>query len=165
MGMQMKSLNSIFQQLQLSFSLWTDDINQHEVKNIIYLIEQAKLYLNAAEKIPEDNINQFIANLRYDINEFYVHSQAEVKHSLYLGLLNETFWQKMSEITDKSQVEWSELPGDIEHQGIYHSGDFIGFGELECQQCQQSIIYSHASEVLRCFACEGDCFNRIPLKP
>ncbi|NQZ86142.1 MAG: zinc ribbon-containing protein [Colwellia sp.] len=161
----MKSKNSVFQDLYQALVIWAEDVNQHEITDIVEKIEKSKLYLQAAEKLPEEKVKQFVDNLRFDIREFIQQNELQAKNSLYLGLLNESFWNNMQAITDKSQVEWSELDDDFKHHGEYKSGDFIGFGFLECQNCHEKITYSHASDVADCFSCSGNTFIRLPFSP
>jgi hypothetical protein len=161
----MKTKNSVFQDLYQALVTWADDVNQHEITDFVEKVEQSKLYLQAAEQLPENKVKQFVDNLRFDIKEFIKQNEAQAKHSLYLGLLNESFWQNMQAITDKSQVEWSELDDDFKHHGEYKTGDFIGFGLLECQHCHETITYSHASDVVDCFGCGGSSFIRLPFSP
>jgi hypothetical protein len=161
----MKSENSVFQELYQALVTWAEDVNQHEITNIVDKVEQSKLYLHAAEQLPEDKVKQFVDNLRFDLKEFIQQNQAQAQHSLYLGLLNESFWQNMKAITDKPQVEWSELDDDFKHHGEYKSADFIGFGLLECQHCREKTTYSRASDVADCFNCGGSSFIRLPFSP
>jgi hypothetical protein len=161
----MKSKNSIFQDLYQALVTWAEDVNQHEITDIVEGVEQSKLYLKAAEQLPEDKVKQFLDNFRFDIEEVIQQSQAQVKDSLYISLLTESFWNNMRSITDKSQVEWSELDDDFKHHGEYQSGDFIGFGILQCQNCHEKITYSHASDVADCFSCGGSTFTRLPFSP
>ena len=128
-------------------------------------VEKAKSYLAAAENIPEEKVKQFIENFRYDLKEFHQQYNAQLQHSVYLGLLNERFWSTLVNVTDKSQVEWAELSDDFKHHGQYESGDTIGFGELECIECHQSIMIHHLSEVYDCLNCGGHKFIRKALAP
>lgn len=161
----MKNPSNTFDSIYNSLSQWFDDFNRHEVTNVIDIVAQAKLYLEAAESIPEDNIKQFLANFRYDLHEFHQQYNAQLQHSVYLGLLNERFWMALTNITDKSQIEWAELNDDFKHSGEYHSGDSIGFGELECIACHQSTIIVYLSEVSNCMHCGGKSFTRKALAP
>ena len=161
----MKSKHSVFQNLYQALVTWAEDVNQHEITDIVEGVEQSKLYLKAAEELPEEKVKQFIDNLRFDVKEFVQQNEKDAKGSLYLGLLNESFWNNMQRITDKSQVEWSELDGDFKHHGEYKSGDFIGFGLLECQNCKEKITYNHASDVADCYLCGGNTFIRLPFSP
>ena len=144
---------------------WFEDVKQHEVTHIVEVVEQVKAYLSAAEAIPEDKVKQFINNFEHDLKEFYEQNQADIQHSVYIGLLNETFWAKLAQMTDKSQVEWAELTDDFKYHGQYHSGDFVGFGELECQKCHHKITILHLSEVVDCDECGGSKFTRLALMP
>ena len=161
----MKTKNSVFQDLYQSLVTWAEDVNQHEITDFVEKVAKSKLYLQAAEKLPEDKVKQFVDNLRFDIKEVIKQNEAQAKDSLYLSLLTESFWNNMNAITDKSQVEWSELEDDFKHCGQYKSGDFIGFGILECQYCHKKFTYSHASDVADCFSCGGSTFLRLPFSP
>lgn len=154
-------LNNIYQTL----TRWLEDIKAHEITSMVDFVEQAKKYLTAAEALPEEKVGQFIDNLKYDLTEFYQQSKIEAQHSTYLGLLEENFWRELAKITDKSQVEWSELQGDFKHQGDYQQGDFIGFGVLVCKKCHQQMEYFHPSEVIACPNCSAIHFERYALSP
>lgn len=144
---------------------WLDEMKELQKPKITELVKHAKAYAKAAENMSEEKINQFADNLKHDLHDFYQQNQAEAKHSIYLGLLNETLWSNLAQLTDKSQVEWAELVEDFEHDGVYKTGDIIGFGELVCQQCNEKIHIMHVSEVAACANCGGGSFTRLPLDP
>jgi len=161
----MADKNNVIVALYQNISKWIEDTQAHEITKMVDLVEQAKAYLIAAESIPEREVKQFINSFIFDLNEFYRQNQRQAKNSLYLGLMNESFWQILATMTDKSQVEWSELIDDFEHNGIYCVGDYIGFGELECQKCHQTLSITHLSKVSSCIECDGQQFIRHPMKP
>mgnify|MGYP000586742207 FL=1 len=144
---------------------WIEDVKQHEMTDIVELVEQVKAYAKAAEAIPEEKVKQFVDNFEHDLKDFYHQNQSDMKHSVYLGVLNEAFWEKLAQMTDRSKVEWAELVEDFQHQGKYQSGDFIGFGVLECIKCHHKVEVSHYSEVIDCSECGGQEFTRLPLSP
>lgn len=148
-----------------SMASWLTDVKKNEVTQIVELVEQAKVILKAAESIPEEKVKQFVSNFTYDLHEFYQQNQEEAKHSIYLGLMNESFWAILVNITDKSQVEWAELCEDFEHNGEYQKGDVIGFGQLCCQNCQKTRMISHLSTVDECLYCGHQLFTRQSLTP
>ena len=154
-------LNDFYQ----SMSAWLTDIKKHEVTQLVELIEQAKVILKSAESLPEEKIKQFINNFTYDLHEFYQQNQQEVKHSIYLGLMKESFWAVLANITDKSQVEWAELCEDFVHNGEYQKGDVIGFGQLCCQKCHNIRLITHLTTVDECLHCGHEHFNRQGLTP
>ncbi|SEK44386.1 Zinc-ribbon containing domain-containing protein [Colwellia chukchiensis] len=161
----MNKSTSRIQQVYQQLHDWLEDTQAHEIRSVVELIEQAKAYAVAAEQIPAQKLQQFMANLKYDLSDFYQQYQADIKHSLYLEVLNESLWASLSQITDRSQVEWSELMDDFQHQDGYHVGDYVGFGQLQCQNCQHNISYYHASVVAECIACGGKDFYRLSLTP
>ena len=106
---------------------WLDEMKSIQKPKITQLVKQAKLYIEAAENMSQEKVNQFTDNLKYDLHDFYQQNQSQAQHSIYLGLLNETLWSNLAQLTDKSQVEWAELMDDFEHDGIYKTDDIIGF--------------------------------------
>ena len=121
----MKKKQSQIQELYQKLQTWLEDTKDNEIRSAVELLEQARTILIAAEQIPEQQIKQFIANLKYDLGDFYQQYQADIKHSIYLELLNESLWSSLAQITDKSQVEWAELMDDFQHQNGYQVGDYV----------------------------------------
>lgn len=144
---------------------WLNDVAAQQKPHIEQFVKQAKLYASAAETMSEEKLQQFTDNLRYDLHDFYKLNRAEAKNSVYLGLLSEALWDNLAKLTDKSQVEWAEILEDFNHDGFYHTGDFIGFGELECEQCQEITTVMHFSKISNCIHCDSKTFIRLPLKP
>lgn len=144
---------------------WIEQTKSHEITKIVEVVEQAKAYISAAESIPQQKIEQFIDSFIYDLHDFYQQNQKQVKNSVYLTLMNERLWQSLATMTDKSQVEWSELMDDFEHDGIYRLGDYIGFGELCCEHCQEKMTITHLTKVTACSHCHGETFIRQGMMP
>ena len=161
----MSHQNDYFADIYRKLNDWLVEVKVEQKPHIDEFIKQAKLYAGAAETMSEEKLQQFIDNLKYDLRDFYQLNRAQAKDSVYLGLLNETLWDNLAKLTDKSQVEWAELVDDFEHDGVYKSGDFIGFGELQCEQCDEIITVMHASKVTECLQCGASQFFRLPLKP
>jgi len=161
----MTKKNVLFDELYQTIHDWINDVKNNELTHAIEIIEQAKTYVHAAEAIPEEKVSQFIESFRYDLVAFYHHNQSQAKHSLYLGLINETFWKTLATMTDKSQVEWSELIEDFQHDGFYFTGDYIGFGELECCQCATKLTITHSTKISSCINCHSGKFIRHGLMP
>lgn len=153
------TFDNIYQKL----SDWLDDVKDHEVNQLVAIVEEAKGLAIAAETLSEERIKQFVDNFQYDLKEFSEQWQNESKHSLYLGLLNETWWDTLSKAADQTQIEWAELPDDFAHDGVYKKGDFIGFGRLKCCSCSEELTVSHFSEVGECAHCGHGEFTRQPL--
>lgn len=154
-----------FSQFYSRLSSWLTDVKRNEITHIVELVEHAKTVALAAEQIPEEKLQQFISNFIFDLREFYLQNQQQMQHSIYLDLMSESFWAVMANITDKSQVEWAELTDDFKHDGLYQTGDMIGFGQLECTQCKKTLLISHLSEIGDCLYCGHHYFFRKSLTP
>lgn len=161
MAEEKEYLIDVYQKL----NAWLNEVTEIQKPKVNEILKQAKLYAKALEHMTEEKLAQFVDNLRFDLHDFYQLNQAQAAHSIYLGLLEESLWATLAQLTDKSQVEWAGLVEDFEHDGRYHAGDIIGFGELACQQCQQTITVMHASELGVCAKCGGEVFSRLPLTP
>ncbi|MDI5677483.1 hypothetical protein MJL30_38810, partial [Salmonella enterica subsp. enterica serovar Anatum] len=46
----------------------------------------------------------------------------------FLPGIKESLWQELADITDKTQLEWREVFQDLNHHGVYHSGEVVGLG-------------------------------------
>ncbi|TMM46913.1 zinc ribbon-containing protein [Colwellia ponticola] len=157
--------NDYFADIYRKLNDWLTEVKVEQKPHIDEFIKQAKLYAEAAETMSEEKLQQFTDNLKYDLHDFYQLNRKQVEDSVYLGLLNETLWDNLAKLTDKSQVEWAELVDDFNHDGVYKSGDFIGFGELQCEQCDEITTVMHFSEIADCAHCGSKDFIRLPLNP
>lgn len=156
----MKNTNKASGYVYEKLTQWFDDFKEHEVTDLVALVEKSEALVVAAESISEEKCKQFIENFTYDLQDFYAQYKAEVKHSLYLSLMQEKFWRTLADITDKSQVEWVELKEDLEHKGEYYEGDIIGFGVLECAHCYHTLTITHLTHVDKCEMCGSQHFHR-----
>ncbi len=161
----MSNKNDYFADVYQKLNAWLNEVKVEQKPRIEQFLKQAMLYGRAAEEMSEEKLQQFMANLKYDLHDFYQQNQAQAKHSVYLGLLNETLWDNLAKLTDKSQVEWAELIEDFEHDGNYVAGDMIGFGQLQCDTCDETLTIMHLSEVAPCAKCGGESYTRLPLNP
>ncbi len=121
-------------------------------------------YGTAASDLTKDEWAIVTAYLKSDLKAFEKESESytdEVKH----GVLAETLWQRLALITDQSQVEWHELMNDFKHQGVYDAEEWIGFGDLVCEQCGRTLSITHMQKIEPCAQCGHQHFHRNPLSP
>ena len=45
-----------------------------------------------------------------------------------MRVIKESLWRELADITDKTQLEWREVFQDLNHHGVYHSGEVVGLG-------------------------------------
>src|SRR5690606_21885938 len=95
----------------------------------------------------------------------YEESQDEIADSVFMRVIKESLWQELADITDKTQLEWREVFQDLNHHGVYHSGEVVGLVNLVCEKCDHHIAV-YTPEVLprRRKAAHG-IFHRLPLEP
>lgn len=65
----------------------------------------------------------------------YEESLKEESDSVFMRVIKESLWQELADITDKTQLEWREVFQDLNHHGVYHSGEVVGLGNLVCEKC------------------------------
>lgn len=58
----------------------------------------------------------------------YEESLKEESDSVFMRVIKESLWQELADITDKTQLEWREVFQDLNHHGVYHSGEVVGLG-------------------------------------
>ncbi|MCJ8297129.1 MAG: zinc ribbon-containing protein, partial [Colwellia sp.] len=111
--------NDYFADIYQKLNDWLAEVKTEQKPHLDEFIKQAKLYAGAAETMTEEKLKQFSDNLKYDLHDFYQLNRSQAKHSLYLGLLNETLWENLAKLTVQSLVEWAERVDDFDHDGQY----------------------------------------------
>ncbi|GAD91092.1 MULTISPECIES: zinc ribbon-containing protein [Vibrio] len=132
-----------------------------EINNVIATSEKV---VEAANDMTKDELALVSAYVKSDLQEFANSFEKSKSGPFYLTIAN-TLWQSLSDITDKTKVEWVEFFKDLDHQGVYKSGELIGLGVLVCEKCGHKTTYNHPTEIIACTQCGHDEFTRLPLKP
>lgn len=121
-------------------------------------------YINAATDMTKDELALIEAYLKRDMQSFsehYLHQQKpEVDSEAFRRVIADTIWEKLADITDKTQLEWTEVMRDIEHHGVYHSGEVIGLGVLVCEKCGKQTAHYHVAVLTPCIQCGNNTFSR-----
>ncbi|TLU67708.1 hypothetical protein FE810_01805 [Thalassotalea litorea] len=154
-----------YQSFYKRMSKWLTELREDEEKSFKTLVEKGEEYLQAAEDLSVNEYQLSLQGFKNDLQQFYQEYKQQAEQSLYLKNIREGIWFQLAQLTDKSQVEWSELEEDFEHKGIYHSGELIGFGQLRCIQCEHKVDIVHPSKIIPCVQCNGEEFERLPLSP
>ena len=100
--------------------------------------------------------------VRRDLEEFarsYEESQDEIADSVFMRVIKESLWQELADITDKTQLEWREVFQDLNHHGVYHSGEVVGLGNLVCEKCHHHIAVYTPEVLSLCPKCGHDQFQ------
>ncbi|MEZ9834213.1 zinc ribbon-containing protein [Vibrio breoganii] len=137
---------------------------KHSPDEINNVIANSEKVVEAANDMTKDELALVSAYVKSDLQEFANNFEESKSGPFYLMIAN-TMWQSLLDITDKTKVEWVEFFQDLEHQGVYKSGEIIGLGVLICEKCGHRTQYNHATEIQACPQCGHDEFSRQPLKP
>ncbi|ACT12236.1 zinc ribbon-containing protein [Pectobacterium aroidearum] len=132
------------------------------------LVQSARKTLQEGSELTQKEIEQVIQAVQRDLEEFgrsYSESQDEFTDSVFMRVIKESLWQELADITDKTQLEWREIFKDVNHHGVYHSGEVVGLGNLVCENCHHHIAFYTPEVLPLCPKCSHDLFHRQPFQP
>ncbi len=132
------------------------------------LVEQARLRVTQTGELTRTEIDELIKAVRRDLEEFarsYEESQSDAEDSVFLRVIKESVWQQLADITDITQLEWREVFQDLNHHGVYHSGEVVGLGNLVCEKCHFHLAVYTPDVLPLCPKCGHDQFQRRPFEP
>ena len=137
-------------------------------RDIDALVEQARARVSQTGELTRTEVEEVTRAVRRDLEEFarsYQESQEEVTDSVFMRVIKESLWQELADITDKTQLEWREVFQDLNHHGVYHSGEVVGLGNLVCENCLHHIAVYTPEVLSLCPKCGHDQFQRRPFEP
>ncbi|MCL1123819.1 zinc ribbon-containing protein [Shewanella surugensis] len=140
--------------------------NDMTIKKLYQEVSQGKEYLALKAQVKEDELALVEQFLKRDIASFLQEkNDADLSYSPFFIAAKNTFWHWLSEITDRSQLEWTELAQDFKHQGVYVSGEIIAQGCLACTACGHKMYIEFPDLIPDCPECDNDKFYREALAP
>lgn len=142
---------------------WLKDVEHNEMKHLIENLMQGEQKLKAFKHTSEKQLAIYQKNLLLDLSH-YQQNKSQY-NDLALQEFKETIWCELAVIADKSQLEWQSLLEDFKHNGEYHQGQWIGFGELVCKECGDITHSFHPTQISACNECGGIYFIRRALSP
>ncbi|QIR15469.1 zinc ribbon-containing protein [Shewanella aestuarii] len=153
---------SLFEQVKQQF----EQDNSLTAKSLFASVTQGKNYLQLKSTADEQELALVEEFLKRDIANFLKDQTADdMSYSPTVIAFENTLWHWLSEITDKSQIEWHELQQDFKHHGCYKSGEIINQGMLTCDQCGYQMQIDFPGVIPDCPQCDSDTFSREPLSP
>ncbi|NMP16842.1 hypothetical protein [Thalassotalea sp. HSM 43] len=156
----MAEKNQQYQSLFDRIGDWLNEAAPNEMNNVKQWVSKAEQLIDAAADVSVNEYQLSIDSFKHDLFGFYRHYQQDAEQSLYLVGLQEGMWQHLANMTDQTQVEWQEFLDDIDHDGVYKSGDLIGFGRIICTNCQHKMDITHACKVIDCPNCGHTSYIR-----
>lgn len=137
-------------------------------RDIDALVEQARARVSQTGELTRTEVDELTRAVRRDLEEFaisYGESQDELKDSVFMRVIKESIWQELADITDKTQLEWREVFQDLNHHGVYHSGEVVGLGNLVCEKCHFHLAVYSPDVLPLCPKCGHDQFQRKAFEP
>ncbi|MCL1142011.1 zinc ribbon-containing protein [Shewanella gaetbuli] len=153
---------SLFEQVKLQF----EGDNSLTAKSLFKSVTEGKNYLQLKKKADEQELALVEEFLKRDIANFLkAQTEDDISYSPTAIAIENTLWNWLSGITDRSQVEWHELQQDFKHHGTYKAGEIINQGTLICDNCGHSMQINFPGVIPECPSCDSDAFSREALAP
>ncbi|MGL4860767.1 MAG: zinc ribbon-containing protein [Enterobacteriaceae bacterium] len=135
-------------------------------QDIEALVKEGEHKLVALGQLTREEISQVIFSVQRDLEEFArSYSEDHGEESLFVEAIKESVWQELLDITDKTQLEWQEVFNDLDHHGVYSSGEVVGLGNLICEKCNYSMTFYTPEILPKCPRCHHTQFQRKPFNP
>lgn len=137
-------------------------------RDIDALVAQARERVIKTGELTRIEVDELTRAVRRDLEEFamsYEESLEEESDSVFMRVIKESLWQELADITDKTQLEWREVFQDLNHHGVYHSGEVVGLGNLVCEKCHFHLAIYTPEVLPLCPKCGHDQFQRRPFEP
>jgi rubrerythrin len=160
-------MNKVAQYYRELVTMLTERLRNGE-RDIDALVEQARARVSQTGELTRTEVDELTRAVRRDLEEFaisYGESQDELKDSVFMRVIKESIWQELADITDKTQLEWREVFQDLNHHGVYHSGEVVGLGNLVCEKCHFHLAVYSPDVLPLCPKCGHDQFQRKAFEP
>ena len=160
-------MNKVAQYYREVVASLTDRLRNGE-RDIDALGDSARQRFDHTGELTRTELNELIRAIRRDLEEFalsYSESQSSLNDSVFLRVIKESLWQELADITDKTQLEWREVFQDLNHHGVYHSGEVVGLRNLVCENCHFHLAVYTPDKLPHCPKCGHDEFHRQPFNP
>ncbi|MFS2223613.1 zinc ribbon-containing protein [Pantoea sp. B65] len=160
-------MNKLAQYYRELVTSLTERLNRGD-RDIDALVDHARQRLQATGELTRNEADEVLRAVRRDLEEFarsYSENEADLNDSVFMRVIRESVWKELADITDKSQLEWREVFQDLNHHGVYQSGEVVGLGNLVCEKCQFTRAIYTPETLTRCPQCGHDQFQRQPFAP
>lgn len=120
-------------------------------------VEQGELSREEAEKI-----SAWVQRDLNDAGQYLARTGGELRDWLHMDmeLIELSLLDLFTSVADKTKLELMELQHDLDHRGVYRSGEIAGPGTLECQECGELLNFKKAGHIPPCPRCHATSFNR-----
>ncbi|GIU43906.1 zinc ribbon-containing protein [Shewanella colwelliana] len=166
MSERSSALLSLYEALITQVKSDFSDDNSMTVKELYKVVTTSKQFLTLKDQAKEDELALVEQFLKRDIASYLQEKNAtDLSHSPTMIAVENTLWHWLSEITDRSQVEWHEVSQDFKHHGYYQSGEIVGQGTMVCTNCGHEMRIEFPGVIPDCPECDSEQFTREALAP
>jgi predicted RNA-binding Zn-ribbon protein involved in translation (DUF1610 family) len=152
----------LFEQVKADY----EEDNSLNAKNLYKSVTKGKAFLKLKNNAGDEELALVEEFLRRDIATFLREQNVDnLSYSPTVIAIENTLWHWLSEISDRSQVQWHELAQDFKHHGFYKAGEIVSQGNMVCTQCGHGMTIDFPSVIPSCPECDGEEFTREPLAP
>lgn len=166
-------MNNVAQYYRQLVSSLTERLQNGE-RDVDALVQDARETLQREGKLTDLQIEQLTYSVRRDLREFarsYTENRQVAtvedteEDSVFMRIIKESLWKELADMTDKTQLEWKEVFKDVNHHGVYHSGEVVGLGNLVCENCHFTLAVYTPEVLSKCPKCNGTEFTRKAFEP
>ncbi|RXJ73085.1 hypothetical protein CS022_11250 [Veronia nyctiphanis] len=137
------------------------DALEHTPDELERWVALTERYVSAAREMTQDELALIQSYFKRDVQEFgSQYEESSEQPDVFTELVKDSLWEQLAEITDKTQLEWTEIFDDIKHHGIYEAGEVVGLGILECEKCGNQTRHNHVGVLPTCVNCGNRFFSR-----
>lgn len=139
-----------------------------EAEKLLEVVEDGKSLMHAAGEMSKDEAELVATYFKRDLHAFLSSLRSEkkaVRDWFSYSQLEKGFWHMVTELSDRTQLEWHELAEDFRHHGVYYTGEVVGHGNFSCNQCGRTVEVTHPTSLVPCRHCGGREFSRRGFKP
>ena len=157
---------SDYQYFLTRFKAWLKDVNDHELKGAQNAFRDFQNEVGALGRYSKEQIKDYTYYISRDLEQAKQQWQEkDIDTELAKAEFSEEWWLTLSHLVDKTQLEWSLLQNDFQHNGVYAQGEWVAFGEFKCRKCGESTYVTHPVQLSACSACDAFEFTRLPYAP
>ena len=157
-------MNKIAQHYPQLLSTLTRRLEAGE-RDIDQLVAEAQEALHARGELTHTEITQITQAVKRDLEEFARNYNDASEDGVFLRVIQQSIWKELADITDRTRLEWQGVFQDLNHHGVYQSGEVVGLGNLVCEKCHFTRGIYTPETLNRCPECGHDQFQRQPFDP
>ena len=75
--------------------------------------------------------------------------------------MEDSMWDMFARVADQTSLALKEFRREMQRYDEFRTGEVIGFGTLECNDCGKQVQFQEPATIPPCPKCQGTVFVRI----